>query len=245
VIAAPTPAHRVHTLVVTDSDRPVRPARLDHLVLAGPDLAAAADLVRRLTGLDPVEGGRHVGRGTRNLLLGLAFPGGAAYLEVIGPDPEQPDPSRPRPFGIDDLTGPRLVTWAVRPADLDAAVVRARGVGYDPGEPEAMARRTPDGRLLRWRLTPPWPSGPDDARHSSGGGVVPFLIDWGDTPHPTTDGLPSVPLIGLTGVHPDPEAVRTELSALGLDLAVARGPRPGLRALIAGTESVDGAVEVT
>jgi len=45
-------------------------------------------------------GGKHNGQGTHNALLGL---GAQTYLEIIAPDPGQPTPSMPRPFGVDGL----------------------------------------------------------------------------------------------------------------------------------------------
>ncbi|MGW4794105.1 VOC family protein [Nonomuraea sp. NPDC004297] len=193
---------------------------LDHLVYATPDLEGTVAELERALGVRPVEGGRHVGHGTRNFLLGL---GGPRYLEVIGPDPEQPAPDGPRWFRLDELTGPRLVNWCLRPADLDAAVAAARRHGHDPGEPRAMSRRAADGDLLEWRLTMP---GADP--------LVPFLIDWGATRHPTERGLPEAPLLSLTGRHPDPERVRALLRGLGAELEVTRGERPALVARLAG-----------
>ncbi|MEC3916399.1 VOC family protein [Nocardia sp. CDC160] len=197
--------------------------RLDHLVLATPDLAGTVETVGRLVGVKPVAGGAHPGRGTRNYLLGL---GNGSYLEIIGPDPEQPEPELPRPFGIDDLSEARLTGWLVRVDDIEAAVAAARAAGYNPGDPAPLARETPDGRTLRWRLTFPLPS--------SGTQVVPALIDWGDTDHPA-DELPEVPLLGLEVVHPDPALVSTRLQALAIDIPVRPGPRAALIARI-GTE---------
>lgn len=189
------------------------PARLDHLVLATPDLAATvADFARR-TGVAPAPGGVHVGRGTRNHLVAL---GGTAYLEIIGPDPEQPEPMGPRPFDVDMLATARTVTWAIGPPDLDAAVATARARGYDPGEIRPMSRRTPDGTLLTWRLTD------GDTQHPSG--LVPFLIDWGTSPHPTTSGLPVTPLLSLTATAPVPDEIRPLLAALDADLLLTEGP---------------------
>ncbi|MGW1839431.1 VOC family protein [Streptomyces sp. NPDC002067] len=209
------------------------PAVLDHLVYAAPDLAAAAEEVTELTGLRPVTGGSHPGRGTRNLLLGLAGPlGSGAYLELIGPDPEQPEPDGPRWFGIDALTGPRLVTWALRATGLAQRVARARAAGYDPGDAAAMGRRTPDGRRLSWELTPP----------CAGGTTTPFLLDWGTTPHPAAADLPAAALEAFTVTDPDPAAAAARLAALGgrwpdaaatagpaALTAVVRGPRGAVR----------------
>ncbi|TQM13415.1 VOC family protein [Pseudonocardia kunmingensis] len=193
--------------------------RLDHLVHAGPDLDALVAEFTERTGVAPVLGGRHVGRGTRNHLVGL---GGNAYLELIGPD----DPAvRPLPevFGIDRLTASRLAAWVVRPDDLDATVQRARDGGYDPGDIAALSRRTPDGRLLEWRLTP--------NRGDRFGGLAPALIDWQDARHPTADGLPQLRLVSLVGRHPDPPAVESALAALDVQLDVTTGP-PGLEAVL-------------
>lgn len=191
---------------------------LDHLVYATPDLDRSVRRLAELTGVPPVEGGRHVSLGTRNYLLGL---GDQRYLEIIGPDPDQPEPARPRPLGVDDLTGPRLVTWALRVDDLDGQVARAREAGYDPGEIISMSRRTPAGDLLSWRLT---------TRYDA---VVPFLIDWGAARHPARD-LPVVPLAAFHAHHPEPAECRRRLAAIGAELEVRQGA-PGLTAIVGDT----------
>ncbi|MGW1951207.1 VOC family protein [Streptomyces sp. NPDC001920] len=189
------------------------PALLDHLVLATPDLAATvADFARR-TGVTPAPGGVHVGLGTRNHLVSL---GGTSYLEIIGPDPEQCPPGSPRPFAVDGLTAARMVTWAISPPDLDAAIAYARAHGYDPGPAQAMSRRRPDGTLLEWRLT--------DGEDAHPCGLVPFLIDWGGSVHPTATGLPTTPLLSLSARAPDPDEIRPLLAALGTDLDLTTGP---------------------
>jgi hypothetical protein len=189
------------------------PGLLDHVVLATPDLEApVADFARR-TGVRPVPGGAHPGRGTRNYLVSL---GGSGYLEIIGPDTDQPEPPLPRPFGIDRLTGPRTVTWAISPPDLDRTVARAHAVGYDPGPVLPMSRRRPDGTLLSWRLTS------FDTAHPSG--LVPFLIDWTGSAHPTQATLPQTPLLDLSARTPDPDGVRALILSLGTSLPMNSGP---------------------
>jgi hypothetical protein len=195
---------------------------LDHLVMATPDLAGTVAEIARLTGTEPVPGGTHPGLGTRNHLLGI---GEGAYLEIVGPDTDQPEPERPRPFGIDALTEARLVTWAVQVHDIETAAAAARQAGHDPGQPREMSRQTPEGTRLDWRLTLD-----SDGR---GTGLVPFLIEWGSTPHPSA-GLPVVPLISLEAVHPDPDAVEPALKAVGATLPVKQGNRPALMATVFG-----------
>ncbi|MGW7519445.1 VOC family protein [Streptomyces sp. NPDC054796] len=207
---------------------------LDHLVYATPDLERTVEEVAELTGVRPAAGGSHPGMGTRNVLLGL---GGGRYFEIVGPDREQPEPDGPRWFGIDALDGPRLVHWAVRTTDIDATVAGARERGYEPGEPVAMPRHTPEGDVLSWRLTLP-PTRPQGAD-----GLVPFLLDWGTTTHPSARDLPVLPLISFTATHPEPAAVRAALAALdvagdeagpGAGLDVRTGPVPGLTAVLEG-----------
>ncbi|MEU1401076.1 VOC family protein [Streptomyces sp. NPDC005728] len=189
------------------------PPLLDHLVLATPDLAATVEEFASRTGVTPAPGGVHVGLGTRNYLVAL---GGRSYLEIIGPDPEQPEPVELRPFGVDRLTGPATVTWAICPPDLEAAIAAARERGYDPGPVHPMSRRTPDGTLLQWRLT--------DGGSGHPSGLVPFLIDWGESVHPAVSGLPVTPLLEVRATVPEPDMVRPLLSALGTEIALGEGP---------------------
>ena len=195
---------------------------LDHLVYAVPDLDAAVDWFEVRTGLRPAAGGRHLGLGTRNFLVRL---GPASYLEIIGMDVEHPPaPGATVPFGVDRIGAPRLLTWAVHPVELDAAVSQLAAAGADLGAPRAMSRRTPSGALLEWRLATVLPL-PSD-------GVVPFLIDWGSSTHPAADpSLPTAPLISFAGTHPDPAAVTAVLSSAGMTLALEAGP-VGLTAVL-------------
>ncbi|MEV4107493.1 VOC family protein [Nonomuraea sp. NPDC049695] len=194
-------------------------AELDHLVYAVPDLLAGVAAFAERTGVTPVAGGRHPG-GTANYLVGL---GPTAYLEIIGPDPAAAGP-RPRAFGLEALTEPRLARWAVRPGDIDATVRQARERGYDPGDVQPLSRRTPAGTLLEWRLTR-W----NDVASIN---LVPFLIDWGTTAHPAASGLPQLGLASFTAVHPDPEALHRQLAALDAVLEVSKGQEPALEAVL-------------
>jgi hypothetical protein len=204
--------------------------KVDHLVYAAPDLAVAIAHVERLLGVKAIPGGQHPGGGTRNALIGL---GEKAYLEIIGPDPDQPTPPRPRRFGIDDLKSPRLVTWAAKGTDLEGIVRNAKSHGLDLGQVQAGSRRRPDGLLLSWHLTV--------SPALTEGGVVPFFIDWGRTEHPAASLPKGCSLVALRAEHPDAKRVQTELSGLGLNVRVAAGSAP---AIIATIRTPNGDVEL-
>jgi hypothetical protein len=184
---------------------------LDHLVYAASDLTDAVTDVERRLGVRAAPGGQHTGRGTHNALLAL---GDSRYLEIIAPDPAQPEPTSPRPFGVDSSGPPHLAGWAWRVDDIDAAIARARQHGYDPGDAIAMQRLTTEGVQLNWRLT----------LNATGGGAVPFIIDWGDTPHPSASAPSGVNLRSLRIEHPDPKVVAAALTALGAEADVVAAP---------------------
>lgn len=184
---------------------------IDHILFGTPDLAAGMDRIERLLGVRPVPGGRHPQYGTRNALAAI---GPACYLEVMAPDPESSAPTRGVLFGLPELAEPRLVSWVLRRPDIERAAADA-GLGSVSGG----RRERDDGSVVSWRLSDPYAD--------RLGGVVPFLIDWGHTPHPAESAPPAGRLVGLRIEHPAPERVRAVLDRLGVDSTVAGGS-PGI-----------------
>jgi hypothetical protein len=88
-----------------------------------------------------------------------------------------------------------------------------------------MSRTTPDGRVLRWRLT---------RKRASEVTVIPLLIDWGDTPHPSASAPGGVRLVSFSAQDPGPEHARRLLGDLGLHLAVEAGDERRLVAELSG-----------
>ena len=205
------------------------PALLDHVVIAGPDLAALVAWFHDLTGVAAEPGGVHP-TGTANALVAFTVDGarGPRYLELIGPDPARDAGVEPTRFGIDRLTAPRVVTYAIHPDGIERVAADARARGEDPGPVADLSRRTPDGTLLRWRLTHPRGDRPD----------VPFLIDWGSTPNPGTTIGPAVELVSFTQRAEDAAATSAARDALGL-------PPGSLAALGAGGAGEDGDADGT
>ena len=104
---------------------------IDHLIYAALDLENGVRDIEERFGVRADGGGQHVGQGTHNKLLAL---GPTAYLEIIAPDPTQPEPPDPRPYGVDGITHSGLVGWAISCDNIDDSLETARAAGYDPGE---------------------------------------------------------------------------------------------------------------
>jgi len=205
---------------------------VDHLVYATPKLETSVEEIMGLLGVRATPGGQHPGRGTRNALIALSD---AAYLEIIGPDPEQPAPPEGtrRWFGIDGIESPRLVAWAAKRTALETLAAEAARHGVKLGPVVSGSRTAADGTTLHWQFT--------DPAVVVGEGVVPFFIDWGNSPHPAASAARGPVLCALRGEHPEPAVIKRALSAVGIDLPIGHGPRP---ALCASLRTAKGIVEL-
>ena len=188
------------------------PARLDHLVVVAPSLAAGAQFVEQSLGVMPGPGRKHPHMGSHNLLLSL---GASVYLEVAAADPEAGPLSRPRWFGLDDLaptSPPRLAAWVASTDDILSAT------SLELGHAETMQR---DGRTWQMTVTP-------DGRPPMSG-AAPVIIQRSGNVHPAAAlADSSLRLRQLRIEHPDPENVRALLLRIGLaqgEVRVVHGAR--------------------
>lgn len=199
-------------------------ARVDHLLYAAPDLELGVTEIERLVGVRPTYGGQHLGLGTHNALLSL---GVGTYLEVIAPDPSQGDVSAPLPYGMASLETPSLRAWAASPEDIEAAVQAGRAAGIDFGEVSDHSRTAPGGDVVRWKMAV-------RSSQEAGVAVLPFLIDWGTTVHPSTRAPGGVKLAELRITAPDAAEVERKLRAIGVTVTVTGANVPGLEAVLVG-----------
>jgi hypothetical protein len=133
-------------------------ARIDHLMICVPDLERGVAKYRRI-GFDVRPGGVHPGKGTHNA---IAF-NKEDYLELLAiRDPAEQRASaswgRDLPDFIAAGGGIRYVV--VQSDDLAADVAAMRGRGVDVSDATDGARRTPDGRELRWKFAVLGPQNP-------------------------------------------------------------------------------------
>jgi hypothetical protein len=192
---------------------------IDHIIYAALDLEEAAADIKKRFGVSAASGGQHMEQGTHNMLLAL---GPRTYLEIIAPDPAQPEPSAPGPYGVDGVTQGRLVGWALACDDIEKARGRARARGFDPGDVIEGQRVTSTGTLLNWRFT----------RNALTAGPIPFLISWGATTHPASSAPAGLVLESLHIEHPDPPSLLGPINALGAQIEVKPAPETALVALL-------------
>ena len=105
-------------------------------------------------------GGRHnnglkwtrpfdAGQGTKNALLSL---GPRQYLEIIAPDPDQPDADGALVTSLRRLDSPAVTGWAAALTGIDRLATRLRSNGYNVPKVLLTERPQQDGKLgkLRW-----------------------------------------------------------------------------------------------
>ncbi len=211
---------------------------LDHLVLGAHTLAQGAAFVESRLGVKPQPGGAHAAMGTHNLLLRL---GARAYLEIIAINPDGAAPARLRWFGLDNeqtrrrlREEPRLLTWVVRPSDIESA---ARSCPVPLGRIHRMTRGA-----FSWRITIP-----DDGALIFDG-ITPALIQWDGNTHPAEKlEERGCELIGLAGLHPALSSITPALEALGVDAVINlhEPPLAGASRLTANIRCPRGVVTIT
>lgn len=194
------------------------PDGLDHIIYACSEIEQGMDEIESLLGVRPVRGGSHAQFGTHNALLSL---GPGIYLEVIARDPELDEPQHGALIDFPTTTRSRLVTWVYRTSDIESL---ANNSSLGVGAVDTGTRKNPDGSEIHWQLTNPYAMPMD--------GAVPFLINWGNTVHPSTVLPPGGQLTKVVIEHPDADRLRDVLSALSSGVEVIAGESFGIAATI-------------
>lgn len=145
---------------------------IDHIVWACPDLESGIEAFEAMTGVRADGGGRHPELGTHNALIHL---GNRCYLEIVAPDPNQA--SGPWGRSLQELTEPSLLHWVIARPNLADYTSGLSGLIGGHNEITGISRQHPTLGLLRWELLML-------PKHDFGC-LVPFLINWGESTHPT------------------------------------------------------------
>ena len=198
------------------------PISLDHLVYYAADLDDGLAALEAKLGTAPAKGGSHPGFGTCNALLSL---GENAYLEVLAPDPKQEGAAQTA--WLESLPeGRNMLTWVMRTHEIDRIGEAARQAGAAIGKRLKGSRTAPDGTLIEWHLTEPQAM-PFD-------GCVPFLIDWGSTPHPAKTNPRGGTLTGFSIEHPRAVELHKIFAAMGVDVEISEAEEAAIVVTIEG-----------
>jgi hypothetical protein len=188
---------------------------VDHLILGARDLDEGLRRFEERTGVRPILGGEHPGRGTRNALVSL---GPGLYIEILAPQADAPDTGMASE--LRKLTDLSPFGWAVFVPDVEAARGRLGGAGFGLSEIKPGSRARPDGSLLEWKTF-------EIEKPAIAG--VPFFIHWGEgATHPSQGSPGGCRLEHLRVVTPDVSELRRALATLPLEVAAGAGPRPAL-----------------
>ena len=195
--------------------------QIDHLVFAAHQLETGVEFVENLLGVPATVGGKHPDRGTHNALWRL---GPLQYLEVIAPDPSSNLQAPPLWMGLKNLRSDGMMRWAAKFVNLPKVVAKARQANIPMGQPQAGQRLLSDGRLLKWQLTEPSETdGPDP---------LPFLIDWGSSPHPAENLADTSQLLDLQLFHPQAALLNQQFRTVGISIKVQSASTPSIAAFI-------------
>jgi len=145
---------------------------IDHIIWACPDLESGVAAFEELSGVRAEAGGKHPKLGTHNALLHL---GNRSYLEIVAPDPDQD--GGPWSRSLRELTAPTLIHWVLARSRLSDYANGLSGLIGSNNEVGSISRQHPTLGILKWEILL-FP------QHDYGC-LVPFLIDWGDSTHPT------------------------------------------------------------
>ncbi|NQY96498.1 MAG: VOC family protein [Henriciella sp.] len=189
---------------------------IDHFVWGVSDLEAGCAEIERLFGASPQRGGAHPGLGTCNALLSL---GSGTYLEIMAPQDPPPASVGER---LAQLDAPGLVTWVLRSGDLSQIVGRVADRCTDIASlgPTKTERLTPEGERLSWELL--------FLTQHKYGGLVPFFIDWQDTPHPSATSPAGGAATALTIASPQAERLNQLFADLAIDMTASAAAEAAL-----------------
>lgn len=190
---------------------------LDHILYAVPDLQKGIDDFEQLTGVRPAYGGKHPHLGTHNALVSL---GETVYLELIAFDPDQSMPVENIIFGIGKIKVPKIITWAIRSANISEL-----GTKIQLAKIEGGGRIKADGARLKWKTA-------EITEFTDNSGMVPFVIQWISTPHPATTSPRGCELLQFSAEHPSPNTFTKLFSKLSFPFQIVENPSFQLKAKI-------------
>lgn len=192
-------------------------AYVDHIILSIDDLQRGMDMLEQETGIRPVFGGVHPGRGTQNALLSL---GKNQYLELLAPN--LADTATAVQSSADRIkssfarfTKPVATGWAIHVSNADSVRARLVSRGFNASKVQPGSRAKPDGQTLRWKTFDPWGVESD---------LLPFVIEWASgSAHPSSTSPAGCRLVDFSMESTAADSIRAMFARAGFPLKITSG----------------------
>jgi hypothetical protein len=168
---------------------------IDHIVYVTSNLEQSVDEFGSHLGIEIHHGGVHPEKGTHNALFRI---GTKSYFEILAPLPDSG--IKPEWLGSYDTNFERVSAICVVSDNLKEDVKQLSSLSEKKYEIVEGRRQTADQKMLQWKL------GIHDALKYID--EYPFLIDWGNSSHPSATLESNVELKRLEIHAPDPDKVK-------------------------------------
>jgi len=192
---------------------------IDHIIWACTDLEAGIETFEAMSGVRAEVGGKHPDLGTHNALMHL---GNRCYLEIVAPDPNQG--GGPWSRTLKSMSEASLLHWVIARPNLGDYTSGLSGLIGGDNEVTEISRQHPKLGLLEWQLLML-------PKHEYGC-LVPFLIDWHDTTHPTELLEPVCTLSRIRITTPQLADIMKISAWLGLNAEFTEGEEAKLECVI-------------
>jgi hypothetical protein len=183
---------------------------IDHIIWACRDLESGIDTIESMTGVRAEIGGRHPGLGTHNALMHI---GNRSYFEIVAPDPDQD--GGPWARSLQAMPEPGLLHWVIARPDLGEYQNGLPGLVSGGNRIMRVSRLHPKLGQLNWELML--------IPGHEHGCLVPFLIDWGDSTHPTESIEAVCTLTRVRITTPRLDEIRKISTWLGIEAEFSEG----------------------
>ena len=181
----------------------------DHFLWGCSNLKEGIELLKKMTGVEAVIGGKHPDIGTHNALISL---GNKVYLEIIAPDPEANSLSDEYIF-LKDFKAPKLFYWAAHTEDIEGLLKRISALKLTNSGINAGSRKKPDGTVLEWK-----------SLSIESENFLPFFIQWGkQSRHPSLEAPKGCTIESYWLESPTPNELKKEFTQLNIKMPLKYG----------------------
>ncbi len=192
--------------------------KVDHFILGVPDLDVATKKFANLSGINPVFGGTHPTLSTHNALVSL----GDCYLELIAAVPGK----TPGIERLNGITAPRLIGWAIEYFNTEEVRSVFNGHGINLSTPSFGSRVQPNGIKVGYEYMDV------EGLAELGCPVVPFLVRWISSTHPSVSSPVGCSLVEFSMKHPKSEIFDKLLKEMNMEIKHIDGNQSDLKIVV-------------